>query len=700
MERFRPLWPNLKANSTPKLDFMKAAVALCFALALGVAPVITQAQCEMEEPRSSRAQKLFEKALHPKGKTSLEERLSHLQSALEYHPDDPQMLMECAELAFRCTNKNPDMWGVLNEFLDALEEVCPAGMPEALYLRGAMAYMMDSYQVALTQFQAYLALPEEATQPRRRNDVKSTLPELIFLNQYHMHADIPAPAPIPEVSWDEDEYLPMLSPDGTLLFFTRTQNSKAKGDITTTRKEIFTCAKRQDSRLPFDGGVPMTYPFNLGTNYGGSSISVDNKLMILAANRPVPSNPANVDLFSTEYHLDYRNLDGSPSYTWSPLTPLEGSVNSQQGWEAQPSINGEGTILFFAGARAESTLDQDGNLTMDIFMSERLSNGTWGAAERLPAPINSSAQDKSPFLHPDGKTLYFSSNRMPSGGGYDLWMSQRDSLGQWSEPVNLGLPLNSSGDEHGLVVSTDGQRGIFATRRRGTRGLDLCTYELPPDLKPEPVTVVKGDLGWPVTEGPLKVSIEYVQSKRVEEVTYSREDGQFAHIVQLETGEDVVMTVQGEDVEYQSVVVHEQGNAVSNSVYVDLTTTNNHQASSPQSTGNAAAPFELREVQFDTKKSTLSKRSKIILQALANHLERHPHLQLDIDGHTDDIGEEADNLALSLSRAEVVKTFLISCGVATNRMTTQGHGETKPKTSNTTFEGRQINRRTEFRWVN
>ena len=84
---------------------MKAAVALCFALALGVTPVITQAQCEMEEPRSSRAQKLFEKALHPKGKTSLEERLSHLQSALEYHPDDPQMLIECAELAFRCTNK-------------------------------------------------------------------------------------------------------------------------------------------------------------------------------------------------------------------------------------------------------------------------------------------------------------------------------------------------------------------------------------------------------------------------------------------------------------------------------------------------------------------------------------------------------------------------------------------------------------------
>ena len=278
-------------------------------------------------------------------------------------------------------------------------------------------------------------------------------------------------------------------------------------------------------------------------------------------------------------------------------------------------------------------------------------------------------------------------------------MSQRDTSGIWSDPVNLGRPLNSSGDEHGLVVSTDGELGIFASRRRGTRGLDLCTYPLPADLKPNPVTVVKGDLGWPVPEGELTVSIEYVQSKRVEQVTYSKEDGQFAHVVQLEDGEDVVLTVQGEHVGYESVVIHEQGSQASNAVTLDLAAAERTESNSTNAPLWSDTPFELQDVQFETKQTTLSRRSEIILRALANHLERQPELRLDIDGHTDDIGEAQDNLALSQSRAEAVKAFLISCGVEGDRMTTQGHGESRPKTANTTAEGRRINRRTEFRWM-
>jgi outer membrane protein OmpA-like peptidoglycan-associated protein len=591
------------------------------------------------------------------------------------------------------------MWGVLTERLNALDEVCPGGMPEVLYLRGAMAYLNDDYEDALMQFKAYLALPEEVTKRIRRREAEGALPELTFLHQYYVHAERPAPKPIPEVSWDEDEYLPLMSPDGSLLFFTRVEVSKAKGDVTSTRKESFTWARRKDERLPFDGGVPLDDPFNLGSNYGGATISVDNKLMVIAAHRPVPGNPANIDLFATEYHVDYRDLDGTPIYTWSPLEPLGDDVNTSQGWEAQPSISGDGTTLFFAAARAESTPDADGNLTMDLFSAPKRDNGTWGPATKLPTPVNSPFQDKSPFLHPDGRTLYFSSNREPSGGGYDLWMSQRDSSGTWSEPVNLGLPINSSGDEHGLIVSTDGTEGIFASRRRGTRGLDLCSYALPEELKPDPVTVVKGDLGWPVPDGELTVSIEYVQSKRVEQVQYSREDGQFAHVVKLADGEDVVLTVQGDNVGYQSTVVHQEGKPTGGTVKLDLDV----QKTASESGASSESPkalFELQDVQFDTKKSTLDPRSEIVLRALANHMERVPDLRLDIDGHTDDVGEAADNLLLSQARAHAVKAFLVACGVEDRRMTTQGHGESQPKTSNTTEAGRSLNRRTEFRWVN
>ena len=271
----------------------------------------------------------------------------------------------------------------------------------------------------------------------------------------------------------------------------------------------------------------------MGSNYGGASISVDNKLMILAANRPVPSNPANIDLFSTEYHVDYRDLDGSAVYMWSALIPLGEGVNTPQGWEAQPSISGDGKTLFFAGARAESTPDPDGNLTMDIFSSSLLDNGRWGPAEKLPAPINSAAQDKAPFLHPDGKTLYFSSNRTPSGGGYDLWMSQRDTSGTWSTPVNLGRPVDSPETSTVLWSAPTAPRAFCQPPTRDP-GLDLCTY-LPAELRPEPVTVVKGDLGWPVPEGELTVSIEYVQSAGGTSPA-SKEDGWFAAVVQPPRG--------------------------------------------------------------------------------------------------------------------------------------------------------------------
>ena len=483
----------------------------------------------------------------------------------------------------------------------------------------------------------------------------------------------------------------MISPDGRLLFFTRTFVEKDFWDVTSTRKELFSWSKRTGDDAPFDAGTPLAKPFNAGTNCGGASISTDNKLMVLAADRPVAGNPDNVDLFMTEYHVDHRDEDGIPMYTWSPLVPLDGTINTPSGWESQPAISGDGSALFFASARAESTPDRNGNPTMDIFLSKRTAEGTWGAPERLPPPINSEAQDKAPFLHPDGRTLYFSSNRQPGGGGYDLWMSQQDSAGQWMDAVNLGLPLNSSGDEHGLVVSTDGKFGMFASRRDGTLGLDICTYTLPDELKPDPVTVVTGEVGWPVPKGELTLNIEYVQSKRVEQIQISTEDGTFAHVVKLEDGEDVVMTLEGDEVGYQSRVIHEDGTDPGNSVSLDFV------PETPRD--NEGGTFELPDVQFDTKKATLSSRSLVVLSALANHMDRNPERELHIEGHTDDVGDAEDNLKLSQARAEAVRDHLVSEGIASERMHVRGYGETAPKTTNTTPEGRKVNRRTAFRWA-
>ena len=656
---------------------------LCWAFALSA-----HSQCTLEDPRSTKAAKWLERAKSPKAKDSLEDRMAAVQEALELHPDDAEAWMMLAEFQFKALRRGSLSWEGLLESLRALEELCPEGMPEATYMRAAFHYSQEDHTEALSGFQDYLAVDENLTRASRRKDAMGILDDLAFLVDYHRHEDLPPPLPIPHVSQSVDEYLPMLAPDGTMLFYTRIETFKAKGDVTTTRRERFTVSHLNPASRAYDSGTAMEHPFNTGANYGGASLSVDNKTMVIAALNPVRENPNNIDLFQVSYEFDYRDASGKAVYMWSELTPLGPGVNSPLGWEAQPSISADGQTLLFAGARAESTPDRNGNLTMDLFLSRKAADGSWSPAEKLPSPLNSDAQDKSPFLHPDGKTLYFSSNRTPGGGGFDVWRTQRDSTGRWSTPVNMGLPLNSSGDEHGLVVSTDGTQAIFASRRRGTQGLDLCAYHLPDTLKPEAVTVVKGDLGWPLPEGEFTVSIEYVQSKRVEQIDVSREDGTFAQIVRLPEGEDVVLTVEGETVGYNSQVVHMQGDPLDASFNMSLDI---EQVAD-------GAPFELEDVQFATKKSQLSAKAEVMLQALANRMERQPGATLDIEGHTDNVGSSNDNLALSVARANAVKDFLTAHGVESNRLNAAGFGESRPKTDNDSEAGRSVNRRTEFSW--
>ena len=390
----------------------------------------------------------------------------------------------------------------------------------------------------------------------------------------------------------------------------------------------------------------------MGTNYGGASISVDNKLMILAANRPVPSNPANIDLFATEYHVDYRDLDGSAVYMWSTLVPLGEGVNTPQGWEAQPSISGDGKTLFFAGARAESTPIPTATSPWTSSALPRLDNGRWGPAEKLPAPINSEAHDKAPFLHPDGKTLYFSSNRTPSGGGYDLWMSQqRQRLVQWmdcQQPWTTREFLRRRST--GLVVSGDGKPWACSQPPTTAPGAwTSAPTPCPTELRPGACDRGdEGDVGWPVPEGELTVSIEYVQSKRVEQVQFSKEDGRFAAVVQLPEGEDVV---------HEPV---EGGSKWATAARRCTKTAPTCQGRRPCAHGLCARTsiqrgdegtgmFELADVQFATKhKASLCCASVLwsSFSALANHLDRNVQNRvLDVDGHTDDVGGAQDNLA-------------------------------------------------------
>jgi outer membrane protein OmpA-like peptidoglycan-associated protein len=659
--------------------------------------------CPAPEDVSSKTMSLFEKATDKKKKKTTEERIEILKEVVDRQNDFGAAYEALVGLLFKQAKKDREVSGECIAATAIWIELC-GDQSEAHYILGALAFISGDASSALVEFEKFIAQTDEEAENemlskrtvRKRRDVMEMIPEARFEVQYYSNRNAYKPEPLLYTSQTEDEYLPALSPDGSILFFTRARNERFRGDVITRRVEDFVWSKRKSAEEEFDRGELLSYPFNDGGNFGGVSLSIDNRLLVVAASNPTPNNPENIDLFTTTYIVNGKNDTGGFSYYWGDLKLLGPEINTPMGWESQPALSAEGDELFFASARKNSTLDDDGNPTMDIYVSIKDENGHWSLAEKLPYPISTSAQEKAPFIHPDGKTLYFSSTRLPSGGGYDLWVSRRDSMNVWSEPVNLGMPVNTTGDEHGLVVSSNGNEAYFASRRNGTKGLDILSFPLPNELKPEAVKVIHGVVDPTPPSDDIRLTIEYVQSRQVEEIDLNLDDGSFAAVINLERNEDVILNVSGVDLEFEATVVHVAQEDKENEEHETPSQEPTPSITVRAKKSNQIDAFELKDVQFETNKSELTYTTKLILRKFAEYILANPKYSMQIEGHTDDVGSTEDNLKLSQARAEAVKKFFEESGIESSRLQASGFGEANPKGSNNTDQGRASNRRTEF----
>ena len=662
--------------------------------------------CPPPDDLSSKASKLYEKATESKKNRTQDERIDMLRDVVEQQDDFGAAFEALAKLLFRKAEREREYISECREAIKSWGDLCSGDndFVEINYMLGVLLYVSGEAKEAMEEFEMVLSKTDndansgnlKSSLERKRNEVLRLIPEVTFEIQYYANQGSYIPKPLPLTSLPEDEYLPALSPDGSILFFTRSRNIKARGDVVTRRIEEFMQARRHSPDEEFNRGELLDYPFNEGENYGGVSLSIDNRLLIVAASNPNPSNPQNIDLFKTNYIVDGKDDNGGFFYYWGELELLSEQINTPMGWESQPTLSADGNELFFASARENSTLDHNGNPTMDIYMSVKTENGEWSEAEKLPYPISTGDQEKAPFLHPDGKTLYFSSNRLPSGGGYDLWVTRRDSIKRWSDPVNLGTPVNTSGDEHGLVVSSSGTEAFFASRRTGTQGLDILSFPMPKELRPEAVKVIHGVVDPTPPSKDVRLTIEYVQSREVKEIELNHDDGSFATIINLSREEDVIIHVEGDDLAFEAAVVHIAKEGHHLEKVKDPSPPIKLRA---QKTSEVDA-FELRDVQFETNKSDITYTTELILRAFADYLLTHAKYSINIEGHTDDIGSAEDNLKLSRDRAEAVLRFFVEAGIDASRLEANGYGETQPKALNIDEAGRTINRRTEFTVAN
>ncbi len=575
-------------------------------------------------------------------------------------------------------------------FLNTLD-ACPDYHSNCTYYLGVIKYNQQDMEAAIKWFKAFKAFKRDDVSKlsedheKRLKDVAEIVGEL----EYEIGVkteEVPFdPVIVRNVSSGTNEYFPMISPDNELIFYSRTVDRRDLGAIQSVWREEFTFSHRPDYRTDFDSGTPLPSPFNDGSvkSYGASTLSVDNKEMIICACKDEQVNGqmyTNCDLYSTTY---VRSGQGGNDYIWSPLERLGDEINTKDGWEGQPSLSADGNTLYFTANRS-TTRDND------IFVAKRKPDGSWGQARPFDE-INTAGKDKSPFLHQDSETLYFVSQVSKERvgiGGLDIYYVRRNPDGTWTEPKNIGYPINSEEDELGLFVSIDGEVAYFSSRKGAS--WDIYSFELYEEAQPQSVALLKGELkgenGEPISDATIEIA--YEGTDEVTSVKVNGDDGQYAAIVKTNKKQDVMVTVKKEGHAFDSKVIEKEQFKEDN-----VTIRGNDLSVKELKVGEA---YTINDILYETSSSYLEDRPKFVLKGFARFLIENPSITVSIQGHTDDKGDDNDNLKLSQDRADGVKAYLVSLGVPKNRLKAEGFGESKPKVANDSDTNRAKNRRTEF----
>jgi outer membrane protein OmpA-like peptidoglycan-associated protein len=369
---------------------------------------------------------------------------------------------------------------------------------------------------------------------------------------------------------------------------------------------------------------------------------------------------------------------------WSPAKNLGTMVNTGV-WESQPSFSADGRTLYFVRGKNVGRGIQE----QDIYYSVLNSEQKWTKAEKIPGKVNTIFEESSVMIHPDGRTLYFSSNGHSGMGGMDIYMSRMLPDGSWDKPINLGYPINTAGQEDSFQVTADGTFALFSSTREGGFGkADLYSFDMPESIRPKQVSYVKGVVSDKLSYKKLEAHLELIdlETGKVVVESYSNAgNGEF--LVCLPTGKDYALNVSR-----SGYIFHSENFSLKN-----YTSLKPYQLDIKLQKLRPGSSIVLNNVFFETNSFDLKPESKVELDKLAELMKLNPTMKFELGGHTDNVGADENNLTLSQNRANNVVKYLVSKGIPADKLVAVGYGESKPVDTNDTEEGRKKNRRTEFK---
>ncbi|MDT8401573.1 MAG: OmpA family protein [Bacteroidales bacterium] len=612
--------------------------------------------------RSNRALKAYNYGREAYDFLNYKEAESHLLSAVEIDPGFIEAYLMLAELSKDMLNYTQSA----RAYREAMRLDSVFFVP-AWFGYGEVLFLLGNYEEARSKFELYLEMgggnsvnAEKARKYiRDSNFAIEAMRDPVNFNPVNMGEAI---------NTGDDEYWPAITADDNLLLFTRQKKSRSLNLMGNEMQEDFYYSYRVGGNWsPARNAGP---PLNTSYNEGAQTLeAAGNYMYFTACNRA--DGKGSCDIY-------YSARAGSG---WKQGINIGGPVNSKY-WEAQPSLSSDGSTLFFVSNRP------GGFGGLDIWLSKQVKDGRWSEPVNLGNIINTPGDEMSPFIHFDGKTLYFSSNGRPCMGGFDIFMSRLKADSTWSEPENLGYPINTQTDEIGLVINSSGEVAYFSSKINQLKGRDLYYFEMPESLRPDPVSYLKGKVIDRISGQELKAEYELINLSTGKRLVKSFTDSKGNFLVCLPAGNNYGINVGRDDYLFYSE------NFMLEGAYTSIEPLEKTILLSPIQVGQQ---MTLHNIFFALDSWELREESLHEMEKLYKLLEDKPGLTVEIGGHTDSTGSDEHNLVLSEKRALVVRDYLIKRGVSPDRLYHKGYGEKVPLCDNGSEEGKRKNRRTEIR---
>lgn len=465
------------------------------------------------------------------------------------------------------------------------------------------------------------------------------------------------------------QYFPVLTADQQQLIFTRRMGGGANDD-----EDLVVSQRMRNGRWSEPRSISSN--INSSLNEGTCTISADGRKLIFTS-CVGRKGYGSCDLFESVRIGD----------EWTTPRNLGPNVNSAE-WESQPSLSADGRTLYFVSDR------RGGVGRRDIWVSHLDEKGEWTRAKNLGKPVNTIYDEISPFIHVNNRVIYFASNGLVGFGGYDIYFSEKDTTGAWSEPKNIGSPINNHEDQFSLYITSDGKKGYFSheeVKDAGYTTSRIFEIDIPEEHRVRyKSNYVKGVVRDKQTRAPLAASIELINLETKEtESLVSSDSVTGAYLIVLTQGAEYALYVNKKRYLFRSLNFNYSELRDYEPIVLDIDL-------EKASEGTSAV---LENIFFDVDKYDLKEKSITELGKILRFLKENPDVRVEISGHTDNTGSASYNLQLSEKRAQSVYNHLVANGINAGRLIPKGYGSQQPIDSNDSEEGRQKNRRIEFKII-